>query len=222
VEVRERLILTRQALYRFYAGLLLYPESERFEILRSGAAWLDEAFEDEHLAAELQVTEQLRELLVWVQAFDGDLQEFQAEWVRLFGSSLDGYCFPYEGAYRGSQAAGPLLAELQKEYARAALVLSTNDLPDHVSVELEYMSYLCGLELETTQSGEDKRRCRIVKVQYLFLENHLGQWLPALLERVTESNGGPFALVCRAASESVAADRISLSCAVGETFTPAM
>lgn len=217
MEMKERLILTRQALYRFYAGLLLYPESDRLETLRGGAAWLSETLQDAELCRELEITSQHRELIEWVLGFDRDLESFQAEWVRLFGSSRDGYCFPYEGAYRDAQAAGPLLAQLQKEYARAGLAMSANDLPDHISVELEYMSYLCGLELETLRSGEEARRGRIVKAQYLFLENHLCQWLPVLLERVTASKGGPFANICQAANATVVSNRSLLTSVVAKS-----
>jgi len=208
--MREHHTLVRQALYRFLGGMLLYPETERFEILKAGAVWLADILTDQPLAQSLGLGAQLRVATTWIQNFEGDFQYHQSEWIRLFGSSQHDYCFPYEGAYRGPQAAGPVVASLLKEYARAGLTLSTSDLPDHISVELEYMSYLCGMELETSKSGETVRQERILNAQRLFLENHLCQWLPSLMKRVIQTDGGPFALVCATANQVTATDHARL------------
>ncbi len=211
VTAEQRPVLLRQALYRFYAGLLLYPETERFETLRGGGAWIEQALGDMAQAEGPWTGDEVRRTIAWVKGFEGDLEEIQSEWVRLFGVSREDYCFPHEGAYFDPNAVGPLLAALQKEYAHAGLNLAADELPDHVSVELEYMSYLCGLEIETLRSGEDERRQRIVKAQYLFLEHHLCKWLPALVERVTHCDGGPFVAVCRAVEQMAAAERDALA-----------
>lgn len=203
MQVEEDQLLLRQALYRLYAGLLLYPEAERLETLKRGAQAVDEDLRKE--AGSLP--DEARLVLEWAAGINGELVQLQAQWVRLFGSSRDAYCFPHEGAYLGGSASGPLMAQLQREYARGGLGITANDLPDHISVELEYMSYLCGLELETLRAGEDDRRQRIVNAQHAFLREHLTQWLPALTKRVEECDDSKsFALVCRAAQQMTQAD----------------
>jgi TorA maturation chaperone TorD len=201
MEMNERIVLTRQALYRFYAALLLYPDAGRNQTIRDGARWLLEELQDAELARAVAATDEALTLLAWARDLDPDGDEMSVAWVRLFGSSIDGFCYPYEGAYGDPAASGQLLAHLQREYARAGLAVATTDLPDHVSVELEYLSHLCGLELETLRSGEDRRRQRIVKAQRLFLRQHLTRWLPTLLEQVVENDGGTYALICQAASQ---------------------
>ena len=57
MEMNEYLILTRQALYRFYAGLLLYPEEERLQTLKGAVSWLAEAIEDKDVVGTLKITD---------------------------------------------------------------------------------------------------------------------------------------------------------------------
>jgi len=199
VEVVEQEILRRQALYRLFAGLLLYPEPERVETLQRGASWLQEELSKSN--GESAWGQHVPDLVAWLHRQGELLEETQAEWVRLFGVSREGYCYPYEGAYVASEVAGPLTAVLLKDYARAGLNLTADDLPDHVSVELQYMSYLCDLELETLRAQEMERTERIRAAQREFLAQHLCRWLPKLVGRIDECEGGMFALVCNSARE---------------------
>jgi len=197
--------LVRQALYRFCAASLLYPGTKRLLALQKGARWLLGAL-DTDVFNDYRPLKQACAAASQSANNNCVLEEIQSEWVRLFGVSRDGYCFPYEGAYRSPQMAGQLLAELQQEYARAGVSHTDGDLPDHISVELEYMSYLCDLERQTLGTGEVARRDRILRAEKRFLERHLGQWLPQLTARVKEANKGTFAMVCAAASDLVVAD----------------
>jgi TorA maturation chaperone TorD len=196
MEVAEHEILRRQALYRLMAGLLLYPEPERIEMLRRGVSWLEE-----ELGRSDDGLSDVPDLIAWIHRQGDALEDTQSEWVRLFGVSRGVNCYPYEGAYLAPEVAGPLAAALLKDYARAGLNVTANDLPDHVSVELEYMSYLCDLELETLRSQETERNERIRIAQREFLAQHLCRWLPSLVERIAGCEGGMFALVCNSALE---------------------
>lgn len=190
-------VLLRQALYRFCAGALLYPEPERMETLKKGAAWLAEHLEGDWPGPELR--ERLEGILGWVKGINGDLTQVEGEWIKLFGVSRTAFCYPYEGAMVEPQLVGVLQAGLAQEYAEAGLAVLPDDLPDHVGVELEFMSFLCGLEGEAMKRGQEDVRERIVQRQHRFLAEHLCKWLPGLTERVQKAEGQVFADICAVA-----------------------
>ncbi len=103
----------------------------------------------------------------------------QEEYVRLFVASRNGLCHPYEGAYLKDNRMVPvLLATLDREYAREGLIVSIDTLPDHISVELEYMSFLCGKEKGS--GGELKD---LFQKELAFIQKHLW-WVPEFSVRV--------------------------------------
>ena len=187
-------VLLRQALYRFCAGALLYPEPERVKTLREGGAWLAENLDSAELPPE--VRQRLERIISWYQQLDDDLTEVEGQWVRLFGVSRTAFCYPYEGGMIEPQMVGVLQAGLQQEYAEAGLTALPDETPDHVSVELEFMSFLCGLEGEALRRESEDLRQRVLVRQHRFLNDHLCRWLPGLTERVQKAEGQMFTDIC--------------------------
>ncbi len=210
-------VLLRQALHRFCAAALLYPEPERIETLKQGAVWLKENLDDSWPGPELR--QRLEAIIGWLGGLNGDLSAVQGEWVRLFGVSRTAFCFPYEGANVEPQYAGALQASLQQEYAEAGLVVSPDDLPDHVGVQLEFMSFLCGLEGEAIRLARDDVRERITARQHRFLTEHLCKWLPGLTQRVQQADGQIFSEICAAAEQMAADERVRLTATLPEPAT---
>lgn len=196
-------VLLRQALYRFCAGALLYPEPERMQTLKDGGAWLAENLDGAWPGPELK--ERLERIITWLKGLNGDLTEVEGEWIKLFGVSRTSFCYPYEGAMVEPQMVGVLQAGLQQEYAGAGLAALPDETPDHVSVELEFMSFLCGLEGEAMRRERDEIRGQVVARQHSFLAEHLCRWLPGLTERVEKAEGSVFADIC-ALAELMARD----------------
>jgi TorA maturation chaperone TorD len=67
-----------------------------------------------------------------------------------------------------------------------------NGIPDHISVELEYLSTLTHFE---SQDWENERISRVVdclKYQQDFLSRHLGAWYETFCDQVIERAGMPF------------------------------
>ena len=190
-------VLLRQALYRFCAGALLYPEQGRMAVLKEGGAHLLEHLDGEWPGPEIR--DRLLRILGRFQGINGDLTELEGAWIRIFGVSRTVFCYPYEGAMVEPQLVGILQAGLQQEYAEAGLTALPDETPDHVSVELEFMSFLCGLEGEAMKRGREAVRERIVQRQHRFLDEHLCKWLPGLAERVDKAGDELFAEVCQVA-----------------------
>lgn len=81
-----------------------------------------------------------------------------------------------------AQDAGELVGELEREYSLAGVKVSTKDNqpPDHVSVELEYMSFLCDQEAADWEAGNAGAALDMINRQLRFLEHHLSLWIPSL------------------------------------------
>lgn len=206
--LHEDALLVRQALYRFCAAGLLYPEPERVMTLKEGAGWLAAAMDGAWPGPEMQ--KQVKSVCGWLEGLDGFPADLQGEWINLFGVSRSTFCHPYEGATIEAQWAGALQAALQQEYAAAGLELSTDDLPDHVSVELEYMSFLCGLEINAMVQEVDGLRPLVIHRQRSFLTNHLCRWLPGLTDRVKKAEGGIYVDFCAIAQQLTADEKVRL------------
>lgn len=66
------------------------------------------------------------------------------------------------------------------------------DMPDHIAVELEFMYYLIGRELESYQNSHDEDALKYSNMQEDFLKKHLGAWAPKFAEDVKKGAVNPF------------------------------
>ena len=65
-------------------------------------------------------------------------------------------------------------------------------LPDHVSVELEFMGKLAEFESEKWANGDDEGARYCASVQKMFAEEHLLRWIPEFCEQVIAKTDLPF------------------------------
>jgi putative dimethyl sulfoxide reductase chaperone len=103
--------------------------------------------------------------------------------------------YPYESIYTS-----PLRLVMQeardqvlKLYRENGLEKSpeSNEPEDHISCELEFMSYLCGKTVKALKANDKKPALGYLKKQKYFLEEHLGKWAPAFcqdIERIAEAD----------------------------------
>jgi TorA maturation chaperone TorD len=91
------------------------------------------------------------------------------------------YYLDTEGPFRGL-----LTARLEGEYLQAGLTVSSelNELPDHIAVELEFMSFFSSQEVQAELAKEalHYRQC-----QRSFMETHLARWFPKMAHRVKKA-----------------------------------
>lgn len=110
------------------------------------------------------------------------------EYERLFVGPGHLPCPPYESVWRTDVAAyqrqslmGPCVTDLYRLYAQLGIDPSDAELPDHVAVELEALSYALSLP---DGGGEP--------VAASLLTDHLGVWLPRWCQSVVEQSRLPF------------------------------
>ena len=103
-----------------------------------------------------------------------DLTQLQVDHAKLFIGPFDVLAIPYSSVYLDGQrqVMGDSTLKVLEYYQEAGLELSgdINEVPDHISLELEFMYYVTFKALETGDKEFIAKRNR-------FLEEHLGLWV---------------------------------------------
>ncbi|MBI2874268.1 MAG: molecular chaperone TorD family protein [Firmicutes bacterium] len=186
-QVMSELACFEGAACRLFAASLRYPDQERIEALVEAAG--DLLQEAESLAA-FAFYPAWNQALQALQSLAGAGHEIAAkEYVNLFlvpGSSL---CPPYASHYLdySGPGGGLISAMIERVYVVSGLVLSPTlgDLPDHVSVELEFVSHLCRREVEAWQRDDSPEAAlAFLEQRFQFLDRHMNLWLPRFARAV--------------------------------------
>ncbi len=130
-------------------------------------------------------------------AFEPLRDELEIEYNRLFVGPGKVPCSPYESVHRVDRpemelglVLGPSTLEVKRMYAEAGVspAKGFRDLPDHIAVELEFMYFLCGRELET--QGEETEKWRMMERE--FVRSHLTVWVGTFTSKILSSTTSPF------------------------------
>jgi TorA maturation chaperone TorD len=158
-------VVLRQALYRFFGSLFLYPDEELIANLQDGSGELlasEELWKDQFYAAKLN------ELIENILAFDVDNRKtIVDEYNRLF-------------------LVKPKAPPYETSFISVGLIVSPsiNELPDHIAIELEFMSFLCERELLAFKDGNDADAVVAQNEQRRFMSEHLARWYPQFAKKV--------------------------------------
>lgn len=108
------------------------------------------------------------------------LEELRIEYTRLFVGSppFKAVCLPYESYWKQSTVMGPPVGELAQLFEEIGLRISDEftDLPDHISVELEFMNQIYRSLIDQTSVGSEAEFERLRSIKSDFVENHL-DWI---------------------------------------------
>ena len=118
------------------------------------------------------------------------LEDLAVEYTRLFlgpGRHVRPYAATYLGG-PGASLCGPTTVWTRDFMERAGFALAPGhrDLPDHVSVELEFMARMAAREAEAIEAGDAAAAAQCRWIQKEFLETHLGRWLPRFCGHAAE------------------------------------
>lgn len=165
--------LARSRFYQLLSVAFLYPGEELFPLLKTRVEEVGSLFDgEEGLGGALQA---LATLLGGLSP-----EALEADYRRIFGHAISQECPPYETEYGSAHVfqQAQTLADIAGFYRAFGLEMSdlAKERPDHISVELEYMSFLAFKEayaLEHHGAGQVEV-CR--EAQRAFLGEHLGRW----------------------------------------------
>lgn len=197
----EHAAAARSDCYRLFARSFAFPEKDFIAAAIGGEV-------------EETVREALGALPYEVEApepgaliFTGDAELFESEYIRLFDVGVGGPPCPlYGGLYYGDRMR--VMEELVRFYNYFGLGLATErrELPDHLTVELEFLHYLTFREVEALHEGWDPAPFR--RATRDVLDRHLLRSVPLLAARL-EKHEAPrfFVALARALGAMLAADR---------------
>ncbi len=113
------------------------------------------------------------------------------EHLRLFAQSAP--VSPYEGAYVARDK-GALLGQLAALYELfgAHSGGSEHEPPDHAGAEIEFVALLALKQAMALHRGELENAEITARARRVFVEEHLGRWLPELCRRLESASFHPF------------------------------
>lgn len=118
------------------------------------------------------------------------------EHARLFIGPFQLVAPPYGSIYldEARTVMGDSTARVASFYSACGLQLADDfhELPDHVAVELEFLSFLAYRQREAEQSGDTHETARIVSLQQEFLDRFLIPWLEPFTAAVIADGEAPF------------------------------
>lgn len=177
----------RQALYRFLGMLFLYPDEIRLAKVRTAAGELLEAREIWEAFDFAPLLQQLLTALVGLN--EEAAEQLEEEYNHLI--RVKPVAPPYESFYLDpeGQARGMIASQLEVEYACTGLALASSlqDMPDHIAVELEFVSFLCAEEVQARETDNEADNIQVRIRQRAFLSGHMVKWFPQFARRITDA-----------------------------------
>lgn len=195
--------ISRSFVYRFIAKVFEDPTPQGWAILTDAGTQSSFRTSLHVLATERGDLRDGAEKLLAMFTPDG-LEAFNDCYLVVFGHAARGPCPMNEIEY-GNLKADSLfqphrLADLNAFYCAFGLELAEDaaERPDHICLELEFMSVLAAKEAYALEHQLDADQIALGRdAQKKFLREHLGHWLPAFTRRL-EREAGPGALAALA------------------------
>lgn len=166
-ETRASDALIRARTYEFFAQLFAYPDDDRLAAIREAA---DEILDSGGTGAMLRLAALSRECA---------RASLEPVFVQLTTLSSSPDCPAYETAYSGGdpQRQTHRMADIAGFYRAFGVDTTTGGFrPDEISVELDFMGFLCRKEAHAEAHLGPPRANQARKAQRLFLSEHLGKW----------------------------------------------
>ena len=113
-------------------------------------------------------------------------QELQIAHAELFIGPYELKASPYGSTYleKNRRVMGDSTMDVMKFYRNAGLEVDVKQPPDHIAIELEFMSYLCGLEVRALQDGDLQKGAELQVERELFLGTYVLPWMPEFVENI--------------------------------------
>lgn len=185
--------LKRAMGYALLARALAYPDEHAFTALQDTARFAEDVLEGTPL-------EHLNTL-----ALAAKRKKLAAAHAALFTLSTSPDCPMFETAFLSTEAAQQTerMADIAGFYRAFGVdPASPGFRPDDLSVELEFMGYMCRKQAHAAEHMGAPRVKQVMRAQRLFLKDHLGRWGIGLGRRIAlRSFNQPFYLVAGEALE---------------------
>ena len=127
---------------------------------------------------------------------EGALEALAVEYTRLF-IGPGGHIAPYAAIYLGGEGAslwGPETVWVKGYIQDAGFDYKPDyhDLPDHISVELEFMQEIIAREARALEKGDAAEAGDLRRIEEEFLTRHLIKWVPGFCRKIEGEAELPF------------------------------
>ncbi len=123
-------------------------------------------------------------------------EDLSIEYAKLFVGPYELKAPPYGSVYldRERRVMGDSTMEVIKAYEEQGLSIDNEfrEVPDHISVELEFMYYLTCQEVEALKNAERKKALKWIEPQEAFPNSFLRPWVPDFCTRIKEGTDNEF------------------------------
>ena len=188
----------KAALHSLLAQAMNYPDAKLVDSLRKGkfAGALNESLAvigDTSLKDDI---EKCRKEYLRKDSVDKKemLLELERDYTRMFFSSKPRLAYLFESVYREGKLLQESTFEIARLYRDAGLVLNEDFRlpPDHIAVELEFLSFLFFKEIEGLKDGNKERVEYARELQDAVINKHLRAFALNVAERVAKHARAPF------------------------------
>ena len=189
------------------ANELIMHEKMRYDCYRFLSACFcqpqKDFFEEESLLKNL--TMYLQSICPQAASFSAAMEEnirqhsnedLLIEYARLFVGPFELKAPPYGSVYidEGRQVMGDSTLKVIAMYEQEGLSKDNefNDLPDHIAVELEFISFLIYKEIQALERSDFKAVLEMIGKQERFLQLFLAQWIAQFCEKIRQGTDNGF------------------------------
>ncbi|MBF0316048.1 MAG: molecular chaperone TorD family protein [Oligoflexia bacterium] len=117
-----------------------------------------------------------------------ELLQLQNEYVKIFINDVPTVTSPpYSSYYLEGSYCGVISSEIKKLYLRYGFTIE-EELPDHLAVELEFLTYL----LHTHASIEEDKESEAIEEDIQKMITHLQTWVPLMVKSIEKHHPKSF------------------------------
>jgi len=188
----------KAALHSLLAQAMNYPDAKLVDSLRKGkfAGALNESLAVIGDTSLKDGIEKCRKEYLRKDSVDKKemLLELERDYTRMFFSSKPRLAYLFESVYREGKLLQESTFEIARLYRDAGLVLNEDFRlpPDHIAVELEFLSFLFFKEIEGLKDGNKERVEYARELQDAVINKHLRAFALNVAERVAKHARAPF------------------------------
>jgi TorA maturation chaperone TorD len=123
-------------------------------------------------------------------------EQLKVAYAKLFVGPFALAAAPYGSVYldEGGRVMGDSTMDVIKWYEQEGLARSDDckDLPDHIAIELEFVSYLVCKEIAALENSDSQTAAAYATKQQLFTDTLLCPWVPEFCEKIRQGTDNAF------------------------------
>ncbi len=190
--------LARGNVYRLLSQAYLHPSDDFFGMVQSGE-FVDELNASITTLAGKNDIDLRHSADLMAEELSGvarnSISELRSRYYGVFGHTISKVCPPYETLYGMPHIFQQTqeLGDIAGFYRAFGLETKSIERLDHISVELEFMYFLCYKHAYAMEKKHGKEKVAIcVEAQKKFLQQHLGRWVFAFTKLLKKNEDSGF------------------------------